>query len=46
MCRYTPTCSRYFIESVQKYGAVKGSFKGLIRICRCHPWGSSGHDPP
>jgi len=46
MCRYTPTCSRYFIESVQKYGAIRGSFKGLMRICRCHPWGGGGHDPP
>jgi len=46
VCRYTPTCSSYFIQSVRKYGAVKGSIKGSLRICRCHPWGGSGHDPP
>ena len=46
VCRYTPTCSSYFIQSVRKYGAVKGSIKGGLRICRCHPWGGSGHDPP
>lgn len=46
VCRYTPTCSGYFIQSVRKYGAVKGSIKGGLRICRCHPWGGSGHDPP
>ena len=46
VCRYTPTCSSYFIQSVRKYGAVKGSIKGAWRICRCHPWGGCGHDPP
>ena len=45
-CRYQPTCSQYFIEAVQKYGAVRGSWRGLRRICRCHPWGGSGFDPP
>ena len=46
VCRFQPTCSSYFIQSVQKYGAIKGSFKGVMRICRCHPWGGCGHDPP
>lgn len=45
-CRYTPSCSQYFIEAVRKYGAVRGSWRGLCRICRCHPWGGSGYDPP
>ncbi|MEM7784315.1 MAG: membrane protein insertion efficiency factor YidD [Planctomycetota bacterium] len=45
-CRYTPTCSAYFIEAVKKYGAIRGGFKGVCRICRCHPWGGEGHDPP
>ncbi|MCC5945471.1 MAG: membrane protein insertion efficiency factor YidD [Bernardetiaceae bacterium] len=44
-CRYTPTCSSYMIEAIQKYGAFKGTWKGLKRIGRCHPWGGSGHDP-
>ena len=45
-CRYQPTCSQYFIEAVRKYGAVRGAWRGITRICRCHPWGGSGWDPP
>lgn len=45
-CRFTPTCSNYFIQAVQKYGAVRGSWKGVCRICRCHPWHPGGPDPP
>ncbi|MCY2996415.1 MAG: membrane protein insertion efficiency factor YidD [Planctomycetota bacterium] len=45
-CRFTPSCSVYFIQAVQKYGAIKGACKGLARICRCHPFHSGGHDPP
>jgi putative membrane protein insertion efficiency factor len=45
-CRFTPTCSAYFIEAVNKYGAIRGAWKGICRICRCHPFGKDGHDPP
>lgn len=45
-CRFSPTCSAYFIEAVEKYGAVVGSAKGIWRICRCNPFHSGGHDPP
>lgn len=45
-CRFHPTCSRYFIQAVQKYGAVRGSLKGIWRICRCHPFNPGGYDPP
>jgi putative membrane protein insertion efficiency factor len=45
-CRYTPTCSEYFIQAVRKYGALRGAGKGVLRICRCHPWHEGGHDPP
>jgi putative membrane protein insertion efficiency factor len=45
-CRYQPTCSQYFIDAVKKYGALRGSWRGIRRICRCHPWGGSGYDPP
>ncbi len=45
-CRFQPTCSRYFIESVQKYGAIRGTLRGVWRICRCHPWSAGGYDPP
>jgi putative membrane protein insertion efficiency factor len=45
-CRFHPTCSRYFIEAVEKYGVVVGSWRGVCRICRCHPFHPGGNDPP
>ncbi len=45
-CRFHPTCSEYFIQAVKKYGAVKGTVKGVLRICRCHPFHPGGYDPP
>lgn len=45
-CRFQPTCSHYFIGAVRKYGAVRGSLKGVARICRCHPFHPGGYDPP
>ncbi|MBA33374.1 MAG: membrane protein insertion efficiency factor YidD [Candidatus Pelagibacter sp.] len=48
-CRYLPTCSEYFIDSLNEYGAVKGSLKGIKRILSCHPikvlGGGEGLDP-
>jgi hypothetical protein len=44
-CRYTPSCSEYSIEAIKKYGALKGSWLGMKRISRCHPWGKHGYDP-
>ncbi|MEX0885425.1 MAG: membrane protein insertion efficiency factor YidD [Phycisphaeraceae bacterium] len=44
-CRYLPTCSQYMIDAIERYGAVRGLWKGLKRIARCHPWGGSGYDP-
>ena len=44
-CRYTPTCSNYGIEAIQKYGPIKGSWLTLKRILSCNPWGGSGYDP-
>ena len=48
-CRYLPTCSQYFIDSLKLNGFFKGSFLGIKRILRCHPikilGGSSGFDP-
>jgi len=45
-CRYEPTCSVYFIESIRKYGAIRGAFRGVLRILRCNPWHPGGYDPP
>jgi len=45
-CRFHPTCSVYFIESVRKYGALRGCLRGILRICRCNPWNVGGYDPP
>ena len=44
-CRYTPTCSQYGVEAVQKYGAFKGGWLTLKRIASCNPWGGHGYDP-
>jgi putative membrane protein insertion efficiency factor len=44
-CRYTPTCSQYMLDAVQKHGPWRGGWMGIKRIGRCHPWGGSGHDP-
>ncbi|HAY30042.1 MULTISPECIES: membrane protein insertion efficiency factor YidD [Alistipes] len=44
-CRFTPTCSEYCAEALRKHGLFKGSYLGLRRILRCHPWGGSGYDP-
>lgn len=45
-CRFEPTCSSYFILAVRKYGAISGTFRGVLRICRCHPFHPGGYDPP
>ncbi len=45
-CRFEPSCSAYFIQSVEKYGAVRGTLRGLARIARCHPFHPGGYDPP
>ena len=44
-CRYEPSCSQYFLEAVETHGAMHGSWLGVKRIGRCHPWGGCGCDP-
>jgi len=44
-CRYQPTCSTYFMESIDEYGALKGAYLGTKRILRCNPWSKGGYDP-
>ena len=45
-CRFQPTCSHYMIGAVEKYGPIRGAWRGLKRICRSHPWHPGGEDPP
>ena len=42
-CRFIPTCSQYAIEAITKYGALKGGWLALKRICRCHPFHRKGY---
>ncbi len=44
-CRYTPTCSEYAMQAVEKYGAAKGGWLAAKRILRCHPFHEGGYDP-
>jgi putative membrane protein insertion efficiency factor len=45
-CRFEPTCSRYMIGALHKHGLMRGLFKGVGRVIRCHPWNPGGYDPP
>lgn len=44
-CIYTPTCSSYAIEALEKYGSIKGIYIATRRILRCHPFHKGGYDP-
>jgi hypothetical protein len=43
-CRFTPTCSTYAIEAIERHGVWRGLWLALRRVLRCHPFGGSGHD--
>jgi uncharacterized protein len=44
-CIYQPTCSQFTYEAIERYGVIKGSWLGVKRILRCHPWAKGGYDP-
>ena len=44
-CRFKPTCSYYMVEAIEEWGILKGTWLGMKRISKCHPWGPHGHDP-
>lgn len=45
-CRFTPTCSQYAIDVIRKDGPLRGTWRAIRRILRCHPWNPGGYDPP
>ncbi|MFH0929629.1 MAG: membrane protein insertion efficiency factor YidD [Candidatus Moraniibacteriota bacterium] len=45
VCRYHPTCSEYTYQAIEKYGILKGGYRGFKRIVRCHPWAKGGNEP-
>ena len=44
-CRYTPSCSLYTLQAIEKYGALRGLSMGALRVLRCHPFARGGFDP-
>jgi uncharacterized protein len=44
-CRFSPTCSEYSLEAIEKYGALKGFWLTIKRVIRCNPWNPGGYDP-
>lgn len=44
-CKFTPTCSQYGLEAIERFGAIKGGLLTVWRILRCNPWSAGGYDP-
>ena len=45
VCRFTPSCSTYALEAVERHGGIRGGWMAARRLARCRPWGGSGYDP-
>ncbi|MBI2414744.1 membrane protein insertion efficiency factor YidD [candidate division WWE3 bacterium] len=45
ICRYSPTCSEYMYQAIEKHGVAKGSLMGVYRVLRCNPFSKGGFDP-
>jgi putative membrane protein insertion efficiency factor len=45
VCRFTPSCSTYALEAVERHGGIRGGWLAARRLARCRPWGGSGYDP-
>lgn len=44
-CRFSPSCSQYSLEAIERYGVVRGGWLGARRLLRCHPFNPGGFDP-
>ena len=44
-CKYEPSCSRYAVQAIQRYGVLRGLALAGWRLLRCNPWSHGGHDP-
>ena len=44
-CKYEPSCSRYAVQAIERYGILRGSVLAVWRLLRCNPWSHGGYDP-